>query len=332
MFIIETYTVAVIFCVITMLCWGSWANTQKLAEKSWRFELFYWDYVVGIVLLSLLFGFTLGSFGEEGRPFIADIMQADSANIWSAFLGGVIFNFANILIVAAISVAGMAVAFPVGIGLALVLGVLINYIATPQGDPFWLFIGVAFVTAAIVLTAIAHKKKATEAKKVPAKGIILSVAGGVFMSLFYYFVARSMTTNFSNPEPGLMAPYAAVFIFSLGILASNFLFNTFIMKKPIDGEPLQFSDYFKGSGKEHFIGILGGIIWCIGMAFSIIAAEKAGFAISYGLGQGATMVAALWGVFIWKEFQGAPKGTNTLITWMFIFFIAGLSMIVYAGI
>lgn len=332
MFIIETYTVAVIFCVITMLCWGSWANTQKLAEKSWRFELFYWDYVAGIVLLSLLFGFTLGSFGDEGRPFISDILQADFSNLGSAFLGGVIFNFANILIVAAISVAGMAVAFPVGIGLALVLGVLINYIATPHGDPAWLFLGVALVTGAIVLTAIAHKKKAIVAQKVPAKGIILSVAGGVFMSLFYYFVARSMVSDFSNPEPGLMAPYAAVFIFSLGILASNFLFNTYIMKKPIDGEPLQFSDYFNGSLKEHFIGILGGIIWCVGMAFSIIAAEKAGFAISYGLGQGATMVAALWGVFIWKEFQDAPEGTNALITWMFIFFITGLSMIIYAGI
>ena len=332
MFIIETYTVAVIFCIITMLCWGSWANTQKLAEKSWRFELFYWDYVVGIVLLSLLFGFTLGSIGDEGRPFITDILQADLSNLGSAFLGGVIFNFANILIVAAISVAGMAVAFPVGIGLALVLGVLINYIATPHGDPLWLFLGVALVTGAIILTSIAHKKKAVEAQKVPAKGIILSVSGGIFMSLFYYFVARSMASDFSTPEPGLMAPYAAVFIFSLGILASNFLFNTFIMKKPIEGEPLQFSDYFNGSLKEHSIGILGGIIWCVGMAFSIIAAEQAGFAISYGLGQGATLVAALWGVFIWKEFQDAPQGTNTLITWMFIFFITGLSMIVYAGI
>ena len=332
MFIIETYTVAVIFCIITMLCWGSWANTQKLAEKSWRFELFYWDYVVGIVLLSLLFGFTLGSIGDEGRPFITDILQADLSNLGSAFLGGVIFNFANILIVAAISVAGMAVAFPVGIGLALVLGVLINYIATPHGDPLWLFLGVALVTGAIILTSIAHKKKAVEAQKVPAKGIILSVAGGIFMSLFYYFVARSMASDFSNPETGLLTPYAAVFIFSLGIFASNFLFNTFIMKKPIEGEPLEFSHYFAGSFKEHTIGVLGGIIWCVGMAFSIIAAEKAGFAISYGLGQGATLVAALWGVFIWKEFKDAPAGTNKLITWMFIFFITGLSLIVYAGI
>jgi glucose uptake protein len=331
MFIIDTYTVAVVFCVITMLCWGSWANTQKLAEKNWRFELYYWDYVAGIVLLSLIFGFTLGSIGDEGRPFVQDILQADAANLGSAFFGGVIFNLANILVVAAISVAGMAVAFPVGIGLALVLGVLINYIATPQGDPLWLFMGVALVTGAIILTAIAHKKKAVMAKKVPAKGIILSVTGGIFMSLFYYFVARSMVADFANPEAGKMAPYAAVFIFSIGIFVSNFIFNTVIMKKPIEGAPLDFRDYLKGSANEHITGILGGIIWCVGMAFSIIAAERAGFAISYGLGQGATMVAALWGVFIWKEFADAPKGTNKLITWMFILFITGLSLIVYSG-
>ncbi len=331
MFIIDTYTVAVIFCIITMLCWGSWANTQKLAEKTWRFELFYWDYAIGTVLLALIFGLTLGNTGTEGRPFFEDLGQAEWSSLASAFAGGVIFNLANIMIVAAISVAGMAVAFPVGIGLALVLGVLINYIATPYGDPFWLFFGVALVTGAIILSSLAHKKNATAIRKVPAKGIILSVVGGIFMSLFYFFVARSIADSFRNPEPGMMTPYAAVFVFTTGLLASNFFFNTFIMKKPIEGEPVSYRNYFGGSFKEHITGILGGMIWCIGMSFSIIAADMAGFAISYGLGQGATMVAALWGVFIWKEFKDAPSGTNRLIAGMFILFITGLSLIVYAG-
>ncbi len=331
MFIIESYTVAVFFCIITMLCWGSWANTQKLAEKTWRFELFYWDYAIGTVLLALIFGLTLGQTGTEGRPFFEDLAQVEFSSLASAFAGGVIFNLANIMIVAAISVAGMAVAFPVGIGLALVLGVLINYIATPFGDPFWLFFGVALVAGAILLSSVAHKRNATAIQKVPAKGILLSVGGGLIMSLFYFFVARSMSGDFRAPEPGMMTPYAAVFIFTLGLLASNFVFNTFIMKKPIEGVPVSFRDYFNGSFKEHITGILGGMIWCIGMSFSIIAADMAGFAISYGLGQGATMVAALWGVFIWKEFKDAPEGTNRLITGMFILFIAGLSLIVYAG-
>ncbi len=331
MFIIETYTIAVLFLIVTMLCWGSWANTQKLAQKSWRFELFYWDYVLGVVLLSLVFALTLGSIGEEGRSFITDLKQAEWENLGSAFLGGIVFNLANILLVMAIAVAGMAVAFPVGIGLALVLGVLINFIASPSGDAFWLFLGVALVTGAIILDAMAHRKVSQQKDKVPAKGIILSVACGVIMSLFYFFVARSMSLNFSNPEAGLMTPYTAVFVFSLGMLVSNFLFNTVIMKRPIEGPPVTYSDYFQGNIKEHLIGIIGGAIWGVGMSFSILAAEKAGFAISYGLGQGATLVAALWGVFIWKEFKGGPKGTNTLITWMFICFFIGLTLIVYAG-
>jgi glucose uptake protein len=330
MYIVNTYFMAVILCVITMLCWGSWANTQKLAQKSWRFELFYWDYVIGILLMSLLFSFTLGSFGDHGRSFIQDITQASWKNIGNAFLGGIVFNAANILVAAAISIAGMSVAFPVGIGIALVLGVIINYAATPQGDAAWLFTGVAIVTVAILIDAFAYRKKTSQSHKVPTKGIVISVIGGVLMALFYRFVASSMATNFEQPETGMLTPYTAVFIFSVGILFSNFLFNTLVMKKPFEGAPVSFTDYFMGNLKEHFTGILGGIIWCIGMTFSIIASGKAGYAISYGLGQGATLVAALWGVFIWKEFQGV-RGTKGLLTIMFLLFLVGIGMIIFAG-
>jgi glucose uptake protein len=313
-----------------MLCWGSWANTQKLAQKSWRFELFYWDYVIGILLMSLLFSFTIGSTGVHGRSFLADISQADLNNIGSALLGGIIFNAANILVAAAISIAGMSVAFPVGIGIALVLGVIVNYMANPQGNAMWLFIGVTLITVAIILDALAYRKKTSQSHKIPTKGIVLSVIGGVLMALFYRFVARSMVTSFETPEAGLLTPYTAVFIFSAGILISNFLFNTILMKKPFEGVPVTYSQYLKGSLKEHLTGILGGIIWCVGMTFSIIAAGKAGFAISYGLGQGATLVAALWGVFIWKEFKGV-KGTTGLLLTMFILFFVGIGMLIYAG-
>jgi glucose uptake protein len=331
MFIIESYTLAIIFCFITMLCWGSWANTQKLAESTWRFELYYWDYVIGIVLLSLLFGLTLGSMGGEGRSFIVDLQQADLRNYMMAFTGGVIFNLANILIVAAISIAGMAVAFPVGIGLALVLGVIVNYISEQKGDPIILFIGVALVTTAIVLDAMAYRKLSTGIKKTPAKGLKLALAGGLLMSFFYFFVQQSMSLNFANPAPGMFTPYSAVFIFSIGIFVSNFLFNTILMKKPVQGEPVNYKMYFSGRPAIHLVGVLGGIIWGIGMSFSIIAAEQAGPAISYGLGQGATMVAAFWGVFIWREFKLAPKGTNKLIAAMFAFFILGLILIIVSG-
>lgn len=330
MLIVESYTVAVILLLITMLCWGSWANTQKMATRTWPFQLFYWDYTLGILLLSFLFGITIGSTGEEGRSFFEDLSQAGTGALGSAFLGGVVFNIANLLLVAAIDIAGMAVAFPVGIGLALVLGVLVNYIAVPVGDPVLLSGGVILVTIAIVLDAVAYRRK-SHGISVSAKGLWLSVIAGVLMGFFFRFVAASVATDFANPQAGLMTPYSAVFVFSIGIFLSNFLWNTFFMYKPLKGNKVTYKEYFsKGSPRLHLIGILGGVIWCTGMAFSMIASEQAGFAISYGLGQGATMIAAAWGVFIWKEFAHAPKGTNKLIYAMFACFILGLALIIMA--
>lgn len=331
MFIPQSYSLAVILCIVTMLCWGSWGNTQKLAGKSWRFELFYWDYVTGIVLFSILLGFTLGSSGPEGRSFISDISQAETGNILKAMLGGVIFNASNILLVAAMAIAGMAVAFPVGVGIALALGVIINYIFAPQGNPAILFCGVALIVAAIIIDAFAYKKHSASLQKVSGKGILLSVAAGILMALFYRFVASSMAADFINPEAGKLTPYSALFFFAIGVLVSNFLFNYLIMKKPFEGKPLTFKDYIAGTMGAHLTGIIGGMIWSLGMAMSIIAAGKAGYAISYGLGQGATLIAALWGVFIWKEFKGASKQVNTLILLMFLAYLVGLALLVYSG-
>jgi len=313
-----------------MLCWGSWANTQKLAAGSWRFELFYWDYVFGILLLSLVFAFTLGSNGIGGRSFTDDIAQADNNNIFSAVIGGVIFNAANILLVAAIAIAGMAVAFPVGIGLALVIGVVVNYIANPVGNQLLLFGGVALIAVAILLNASAYRKMQSGNKNTSSKGLLLSIIAGVLMGFFYKYVAAAMFPNFNVPEAGKLSPYTAVVFFSVGILLSNFLFNTLLMRKPFVGTPVAYKDYFKGGLKNHVTGVLGGAIWCVGMSFSIIASGKAGPAISYGLGQGATVVAAIWGIFIWKEFRNAPKGTSAVLNIMLLLYLAGLSLIIAA--
>ena len=330
MFILQSYFWAVVFCAITMLCWGSWANTQKLAPKDWRFELFYWDYAVGVLLISLLFGLTLGNTGSQGRSFFADVAQASSKSLIFALIGGTIFNAANILLVAAIDIAGMAVAFPVGIGLALVLGVMVNYLANPMGSPILLFGGVALVVLAIILDAIAYRRLSKRTEGLSINGLALSVACGILMGFFYRFVAASMSLNFANLETGKLGPYAAVSVFSLGVLLSNFVFNTIIMRKPFRGEPVSASAYFRGDLRTHLIGVLGGIVWGVGMALNIIASGKAGFAISYGLGQGATMVAALWGVFVWKEFKEASLGTDKIIAFMFLCFLAGLVLIIIA--
>ena len=331
MFILENYSTAIIFCIITMLCWGSWANTQKLSAGTWRFELFYWDYVFGILISSLLFAFTLGSNGSGGRAFIADLQQADTSNLFSALLGGIIFNLANILLVAAIAIAGMSVAFPVGIGIALVLGVLVNYFDKPEGNALLLFGGVALIALAILLNAAAYRKMSS-GRTTSTKGLVLSITAGLLMGFFYRFVARSMFNDFTIPEEGKLSPYTAMVFFSVGVLASNFVFNTYIMKKPFTGAPVSFDQYFKGSFKNHLAGFFGGMIWCVGMSFNIIASGKTSPAIAYGLGQGATVVAAIWGIFIWKEFKNAPKGTSLLINAMLLLYIAGLMLIILTKI
>jgi len=330
MFVLQSYPWAVVFCVITMFCWGSWANTQKLARKGWRFELFYWDYTIGILLFTLLLGITMGSRGSAGRSFLDDLAQASHSSVHSALLGGIIFNLANILLVAAIDIAGMSVAFPVGIGIALVLGVVVNYIASPIGNATLLFGGVLLVVIAIILDAVAYRKIPGNGGGVSTKGLVLSVACGVLMGTFYRFVAAAMYPDFTHPEPGKVGPYAAVFILAIGVLISNFVFNTFVMKKPFVGTPVAFADYFKSDLRTHLTGVLGGLIWGVGTSFNIIASGRAGFAISYGLGQGATMVAAFWGVFIWKEFRAAPAGTSKLIAAMFGCFLIGLALIIVA--
>ena len=334
MFIINSYTLAVVFCFITMLCWGSWGNTQKAAGKSWRYELFYWDYVIGMVLFALILGLTMGSTGELGRSFVADLSQASLTSIGWVILGGVIFNASNILLSASTSLAGMAVAFTLGCGLALVLGVINNYLEQSKGNPMLLALGVLFIVVAIICNGMAAGRIAKQAagNNNSRKGIILAVIAGLLMSTFYRFVVKGMDiNNFEQPAAGMLTPYSAIFIFSVGVLLSNIIFNTYIMKRPFVGTPVSYKEYFSGNAKTHLVGILGGVIWCLGTAFSYIAAGKAGAAVSYALGQGAPMIAAFWGVFIWKEFKGADRKTGWLLALMFALFIIGLAIIVVAG-
>jgi glucose uptake protein len=339
MVVIQSYSVAVLMCIVTMICWGSWANTQKLATKEWKFQLFYWDYCIGVLILTLLFAFTLGSMGDSPRSFVEDLQQADMKYIGSAILGGIVFNIANILLVAAIDIAGMAVAFPIGIGIALVLGVITNYYTVDtsanRASPALLFTGVALVAAAIIVDAIAYRRLPSSGQKTTAKGIVLSVVCGILMAQFFRFVAAAMPplNEIASPEKaGMQTPYTALVFFAIGLFLSSFVVNTFVMMKPFVGEPVPFGDYFtKGNFRLHLVGIIGGMIWGVGMSFAILAGDAASYAISYGLGQGATMVAAFWGVFIWREFKNAAPGTNRLLALMFALFIVGLGLIVYAN-
>ena len=343
----HSYVVALLMTILTMTCWGSWANVVKLV-KDWRFELLYYDYSLAILLTSIVAGLTLGSMGSYGRPFLDDLANASAQNIAFGFLGGVVYCISNILVVGAMAVAGLGVAFPIGVGLALVVGVIWNYFVNPQGNPVLLFTGVAMVIAAIVLDGVAYRihtlakasgnqeQKAGQAdgKDKIRKGILLSVIGGVLMGMFFPLV------ELGKKGPGGLGPYAIGFVFSAGIFLSTFVFNAYFLRKPVQGKPLRFSDYFKGTFKEHFWGIVGGVVWAVGTLSSFVAASaprelQVGPAISYALGQGSTMVGAFWGVVVWKEFAGGASLVMRLLVLMFILFVCGLAIVsiapLYAG-
>lgn len=329
MFIVSTFWLAFLLCLVTMLCWGSWANAQKLTAKQFPFQVFYWDYGVGVLLVALIVACTLGSFGAHGRSFLADLSQAKAASLWLAIIGGVVFNLANILLVTAIDIAGMSTAFPIAIGLALVLGVIVNYLAVPVGNAWLLSLGVLLILIAIMLSAYAYRRLQSD-RKGTTLGILISLISGVLMGLFYRFVAAAMSLHFVTPAVGLLTPYTAMVFFSLGLFVSSFVFNSYMMLKPIVGQPVAFSRYFQEGFTSHLVGWIGGGIWGLGTIASFVAAGKAGFAISYGLGQGATMIAAAWGVFVWKEFANAPKGTNKIVACMFLLYIIGLVSLIAA--
>lgn len=334
----QTYGAALALIVLTMFCWGSWANTFKLAGK-WRFELFYYDYSLGVLIAAAIYALTFGAHGHDGLPFIDDLMHAGTRETLFGIFGGVVFNLANMLLVAAISVAGLAVAFPVGIGLALVIGVVWNYALKPQGNPVLLFTGAAIVVGAIILDALAYRaleagKAAQATRKVTGKGIVLSLVSGVLMGSFFPLVEIGKAG-----EHGL-GPYAIGFVFAVGVFLSTFIFNLFFMKMPVEGPPVSMSGYFKGTERQHLLGIVGGLIWATGTIANFAAASapesvQVGPAVSYAIGQGATMVSALWGLLVWNEFAGAGPRVRVLVVIMLLLFVCGLGLVsvapLYAG-
>ena len=330
MVLVQNYSLAVFLCFVAMVCWGSWQNTQNLIGKSWRFELFYWDYSIGILLFALVMAFTFGSLGNQGRSFIPDLAQADPKNLLSAAVGGFIWNIGNLLLVASISIAGMSVAFPIGGGIGWTLGILINYLGKPEGNPLFLFGGTVVIIIAILVSMQSYRKLAAQQKKPSSKGIALAFLAGLCIAFFYRFVAASLATDFSPADDGKISSYTAVVLFSIGALLSTIIVNPVFMAKPVQGEPVSIAQWLKGTPRAHLFGLLGGAIWCLGNSVSFMSVGAASPAISYGLSNAAPVVAALWGIFVWKEFKLAPKSTNWLLLFMFLCFITGLILITLA--
>jgi glucose uptake protein len=326
MFLPETYQVTLFLMVLSMLCWGSWANTLKLCPR-FRFQLFYWDYAIGLVAGAIVWGLTAGSIGHSGQSFLPAVTHTPLGPIVWAICGGIIFNVANLLLVAAIDVAGLAVAFPVGIGVALVVGAVSSYLVSPAANPLLLFGGVALVTVAIVLDAAAYRKRESSAEAATTRGIVLCLVAGLLMGSFYPLIAHAMR---GSESPG---PYAVALFFAIGVLLSTVPANLLLMARPLDGKPpVNGADYWRAPFGWHVAGVLGGAIWCTGAVSNFVAsgAHLVGPAVSYSIGQGATMISACWGVFVWHEFAGAPRSAKMLLMLMFIFFALGLGLVALA--
>lgn len=323
MFQPHSYFAELSLMILSMCCWGSWANTVKLTP-GWRFQSFYWDYVVGLLLASFAYGTALGG----GAGFLSGLFTSTAASVVYALISGFIFNAANLLLVAAIDIAGLAVAFPIGIGLALIIGVVLNYILQPAADPVMLAVGVVMVVAAIVVDAMAYRSREQGSGAVSKRGIYISLLCGVMMGVFYPFLTRAMQgTNALNP-------YTVVPYFGVGVALCALPMNLWLMKKPFTGTPVNFTNYTSARFSWHLWGVIGGVIWCAGLSANLISsrAELVGPAVSYALGQGATMISAAWGVLIWREFKGSPGKTNALILLMFVLFLLGLGLIALAPV
>ena len=317
MFRPESFGVALLMMVTSTICWGSWANTYK-GTKNYRFELFYWDYAVGILAISLLLAFTLGSMQPDATAFVANVRSADPDNIGLVMIGGAIFNVANLLLVAGIEMAGLAVAFPVSIGIALVVGVVTSYALQPKGNAMLLALGVLCAVVAVVMDGKAYASLGSQGRAISRKSIVTCIISGLLMGSFAPFVARAMTVGKT------LGPYSVAVFFTLGALLSCFIVNVYFMRKPLVGEPVDFAGFFSASARDHFLGLLGGLIWGLGTVFNFVAASFTGVAISYAIGQAAPMVAALWGIFVWKEFAGAGTKAKTYLALMFFFYALAL--------
>src|SRR5579863_3523659 len=324
MFTPHSLGIALLMMISSAICWGSWANTYK-GVKNYRFELFYWDYAVGIFLISLILALTMGSSGHDASSFLNNVRAADTSNIIYTMIGGAIFNLANLLLVAAIDMAGLAIAFPVSIGIALVVGVVLSYALQPRGNAALLGLGVVCALIAVVLDGKAYGSLAGAGRPVSKKSIITCVVSGVLMGLWAPFVARAMTTG------NTLGPYSVAVFLTLGALLSCLIWNVYFMRKPLVGEPVSFSGFFSGPLSGHALGLLGGVIWGVGMVFNLVAANFTGVAISYAIGQSAPMVAALWGVFAWREFAGAGTRAKTFLFLMFVFYGLGILLVARAN-
>lgn len=335
----QSYPAVLFLMVLSLICLGSWASAFKFAGK-WRFELFYLDFAIGLLLASVIFAFTVGNIGYDGFNVI-DAMQNAGKRQWMyAFVAGVLFNLGNMLLLAAVSVSGLAVAFPMGMGMALLLGTGLGIAARPVGSSLLLGLGCLLILTSILVNAASYRimgvarhevlARAGKAKSTrrpsPLKGILLALAAGLLLGSFAPLVDKARIGDLG------LGPYAVGLIFALGVFFSSFVLDVFFMNLPVEGDPLEFSAYLHGPRKQHLAGLVSGFIWYAGMVLawvcvSVPEAIQGGPMLRFLLAQGSPVLAALWGIVVFREFKGSDARVNLMGTLMLALFVCGLAMI-----
>lgn len=333
MYVPATFTTALILTILCTCCWGSFANTFKLT-RNYRFELYYWDYGLGIFLVSLLFAFTLGSTNGGVFSFIPNMRQAEGINLLYAALGGFIFNIANVLLVAGIDMVGLAIAFPLSIGIALVEGTVLSYLTHPQGNALLLGAGVLMALVAVCFIGMAYAARGLGGVVTSLRGTVVCVVSGMLMGIFAPLITKALQGSHPNPAmlvpAGALSPYTAAVFMTLGAFFCCFVFNPILMHKPLAGTPVSISGYFAAPAGYHLLGLLGGAIWGTGTVLNFVSSHFVGLPISYAIGQASPMIATLWGVFVWHEFRGALAKSKAYLAAMFSSYVLALALIALA--
>jgi len=335
----QTNSMVLILMVLSLLLLGSWVSLFKAAGK-WRFELFYFDFAFGLLVAALICAFTFGDLGYDGFSFIDDLQHAGKRQWFFCFVAGVLFNLGNMLLLSAVSISGIFVAFPISLGIAVVFSAALGVLVTSGSNPTLVMLGCVLVFTAVVVSAISYRingiqrheqlARAGLARSTrrpnPVKGIILATVGGIFIGSIGGIVARARSGDLG------LGPYATAVLFALGVFFSSFAFNIFFMNLPVEGEPLEFSDYFKGRLKQHLAGVIGGMVWFAGIAAGMVATAvpetlQPSPLVRLLLSQASPVVAAIIGIVFWHELRNSDMRVKILAGLMIVLFVCGLAMI-----
>lgn len=320
MYLPATYSTALVLMLVSMVCWGSWPNFLK-GLPAWRLEYFYIDYTLGFLLTSVVLGLTLGSGGPEEPGHFSLILHANAREAAFAFIGGFIWNFGNILLLIGIMMAGLAVAYPIAAVPAILLGIGGSYYVNPTGNPYLLGGAVALFLVAAQTTAAAYRRLGEQSAAPRGPAIAIAVISGFLIGFFPPFVQVAISGD------GALDSYTVSTLFMLGACLTTAIAMPILVRRPFVGEPGELGGYLKGPAMAHVLGLLAGVVWCVGTVFNYVSAGMVGVAISVGIGSGAPMVGALWGVFVWREFaQGSRMSKNLIAAAMVLYTVGVVAM------